>query len=474
MRVFSVCAFTTTMASGMDYFRPSEELLCSVCLEVLEDPVETDCSHYFCRACIEDYWKQKDQPNCPECRAICSNTLRKNRFVSNMVESFRQARARALEQLEEALCTIHGRKLERFCLTDRQLICLDCRDSRKHQRHEVLILPEAAKEFKAELRISLSEIKGGREKQIQEKRRYETLLTKLQSSARDAERKIKDSYRKLRTFLDEEEASLLKKLKEDEAAGTKKLEEKLQKLSEEIDLLERKIVEVEKDLSQQDHVTFFQLFCIYMQPIEQSEAEPTERKGLDGSVKLVTGWLGEIPSRVDSQQEELLRVLAVLTFDENTAAPNIEVASDDKKSITRSPRREVPDAPQRFDRDAVLATEGFSAGVHYWEVEVKVFRSMDEIKNTLLGVAHTSVQRTSGFSRDLKNGFWVCPIGVVIDSWQRKRKQKVSKRGNFTVGVYLSYEEGTVSFYDAEVMSHIHTVSGKFTEKVYPYFQIID
>ncbi|XP_005998200.1 E3 ubiquitin-protein ligase TRIM62 isoform X4 [Latimeria chalumnae] len=270
------------MASGMDYFRPSEELLCSVCLEVLEDPVETDCSHYFCRACIEDYWKQKDQPNCPECRAICSNTLRKNRFVSNMVESFRQARARALEQLEEALCTIHGRKLERFCLTDRQLICLDCRDSRKHQRHEVLILPEAAKEFKAELRISLSEIKGGREKQIQEKRRYETLLTKLQSSARDAERKIKDSYRKLRTFLDEEEASLLKKLKEDEAAGTKKLEEKLQKLSEEIDLLERKIVEVEKDLSQQDHVTFFQKFAD-----TQKSAEFEASKEEDLSIELV-------------------------------------------------------------------------------------------------------------------------------------------------------------------------------------------
>ncbi|XP_005998198.1 E3 ubiquitin-protein ligase TRIM62 isoform X2 [Latimeria chalumnae] len=449
------------MASGMDYFRPSEELLCSVCLEVLEDPVETDCSHYFCRACIEDYWKQKDQPNCPECRAICSNTLRKNRFVSNMVESFRQARARALEQLEEALCTIHGRKLERFCLTDRQLICLDCRDSRKHQRHEVLILPEAAKEFKAELRISLSEIKGGREKQIQEKRRYETLLTKLQSSARDAERKIKDSYRKLRTFLDEEEASLLKKLKEDEAAGTKKLEEKLQKLSEEIDLLERKIVEVEKDLSQQDHVTFFQKFAD-----TQKSAEFEASKEEDLSIELVPEKYQPLLFYTWKKLfKEISVVLAVLTFDENTAAPNIEVASDDKKSITRSPRREVPDAPQRFDRDAVLATEGFSAGVHYWEVEVKVFRSMDEIKNTLLGVAHTSVQRTSGFSRDLKNGFWVCPIGVVIDSWQRKRKQKVSKRGNFTVGVYLSYEEGTVSFYDAELPTAIPSYGSLKQEK---------
>ncbi|MGL4878731.1 SPRY domain-containing protein, partial [Paraclostridium dentum] len=39
------------------------------------------------------------------------------------------------------------------------------------------------------------------------------------------------------------------------------------------------------------------------------------------------------------------------------------------------------------------------------------------------------------------------------------------------VGVFLNYEEGLVSFYDAEAMTHIYTYSEcAFTEPVYPYF----
>ncbi|XP_064407949.1 E3 ubiquitin-protein ligase TRIM58 isoform X2 [Latimeria chalumnae] len=380
------------MASGPDSSKLSKELFCPVCLDVFVDPVETDCGHYFCRACIGRYWKPRDHLECPECWAVCSNVLRKNRFVSDLVDSYRQTNARAVGQSDGALCMTHGRKLDRFCLTDKKLICLDCRDTRKHQQHRVLILQEAAEEFKAELRISLSKITDGRAKQVQDKQRYEILLAKLQKIAA-AQQSVK-----------------------------------LEPFKEEILSVE---LETHKYLGPQ-------LFYTWKKMLKEIDTVP-----------------------------------AALTFDRETAAPNVQVTGDNRRAVKRHFSGKVPDSPQRFGQDAVLAAEGFTAGAHYWEAEVEVLHDMQQIKDTLLGVACTSVQRKGDSPCNPENGFWVCPVGKLVELWQRRRTAEVSEKRKFTVGVYLNYEEGTVSFYDADAMSHVHTISGEFTEKVYPYFKLV-
>uniref|UniRef100_A0A8C5D8F0 RING-type domain-containing protein n=1 Tax=Gouania willdenowi TaxID=441366 RepID=A0A8C5D8F0_GOUWI len=46
--------------------------LCSICLEVLNDPVTTPCGHNFCKTCISTCWDTSTTSKCPVCNQVFS------------------------------------------------------------------------------------------------------------------------------------------------------------------------------------------------------------------------------------------------------------------------------------------------------------------------------------------------------------------------------------------------------------------
>ncbi|XP_072891022.1 E3 ubiquitin-protein ligase TRIM39-like [Hemitrygon akajei] len=170
-----------------------------------------------------------------------------------------------------------------------------------------------------------------------------------------------------------------------------------------------------------------------------------------------------------------------VTLDVETANPLLEV-SEDRKSVrwTRT-QRDLPDTGKRFTYwECVLGSEGFTSGRHYWEVEVTRNRVW------CLGVAAESVERKGGVSLSPETGFWVIRLvdGLLYRDYDVLHRD-YDEYGDLTspesclaagpipgrVGVYLSYESGTVSFYNAETKSHLHTFTGnKFTGKLHPFF----
>ncbi|XP_034630634.1 E3 ubiquitin-protein ligase TRIM4-like [Trachemys scripta elegans] len=56
----------------MDQLR--ENVTCSICLDVLDDPVSIECSHNFCQGCLVAHWRGVSAQGyqCPECRTPCS------------------------------------------------------------------------------------------------------------------------------------------------------------------------------------------------------------------------------------------------------------------------------------------------------------------------------------------------------------------------------------------------------------------
>lgn len=45
-----------------------QELTCSICLDLFEEPVSTPCGHNFCQACIGGYWASSALCSCPLCK----------------------------------------------------------------------------------------------------------------------------------------------------------------------------------------------------------------------------------------------------------------------------------------------------------------------------------------------------------------------------------------------------------------------
>ncbi|XP_062904061.1 butyrophilin subfamily 3 member A1-like [Mobula hypostoma] len=170
---------------------------------------------------------------------------------------------------------------------------------------------------------------------------------------------------------------------------------------------------------------------------------------------------------VESEWKRIRGHEVSVTLDVETAHPLLEV-SEDRKSVRRTgTRRNLPDTGKRFTYwPCVLGSEGFTSGRHYWEVEVTGNRWW------CLGVAAESVERKGSVTPSPETGFWIIgrdgdEMKVLTSPESRLPAGPIPGR----VGVYLSYESGTVSFYNAETKSHLHTFNGnKFTGKLYPFF----
>uniref|UniRef100_A0A8C5N6X5 E3 ubiquitin-protein ligase TRIM21-like n=1 Tax=Gouania willdenowi TaxID=441366 RepID=A0A8C5N6X5_GOUWI len=169
--------------------------LCSICLEVLTDPVTTSCGHNFCKTCISTHWDTSTTSRCPVCNQVFSTKpqLKVNIMMREMVSQFRResekkaaapgevpcdvctgTKVKALkscldcgvsycethlephltasglrrhqlvepvENLESMMCPKHSKPLELFCLSDQTRVCLMC-SVLEHRSHQLVPLGE--------------------------------------------------------------------------------------------------------------------------------------------------------------------------------------------------------------------------------------------------------------------------------------------------------------------------------------------
>lgn len=111
--------------------------------------------------------------------------------------------------------------------------------------------------------------------------------------------------------------------------------------------------------------------------------------------------------------------------------------------------------------------QGFTTGRHYWEVDVGDKTAWD------LGVAQQSVNRKGTVTLSPEDGYWTICLRKGSDYRACAGQAKLlhlCQRPQI-VGVLLDYDDGTVSFFDAQAKSHIYSFTDfHFTETMFPFF----
>ncbi|CAM5097646.1 unnamed protein product [Natator depressus] len=225
-----------------------EEVTCPICLEYFTEPVTLECGDNFCRACVTQCWQGSDTDfSCPQCReTVQQRNLKLNRQLANVLEIVKQLNLhKAKGAGGDGVCGEHQEPLKLFCEEDQTPICVVCDRSQAHRAHTVVLIEEAAQEYKKKFQTHLKTLRKEREKLLRlnviGKKRIQEYLKQTQTKRQ----KIVSEFQQLRQFLGEQERLLLAQLEKLDKEVVKIQNESITKCSEEISCLSELIIEME-------------------------------------------------------------------------------------------------------------------------------------------------------------------------------------------------------------------------------------
>ncbi|XP_069775767.1 zinc-binding protein A33-like isoform X2 [Narcine bancroftii] len=435
-----------TLAEGL-----TSEVTCPVCLDLFRDPVRLDCEHNFCRPCIGRLWDETGTAfSCPECQEIFPQLrLTSNRLLANIAERVRQLRLDVGSPSTRGppVCPQHEEKIKLYCQDDQETICVVCAVSKRHKDHRIVPLHEAVQFCQEKLKESsallakqveaLNEVEDQQEKEIlQLKERTNTMRSRIISQLDE-----------LGQFLQQEQERLLGELQEEESRIQREMEkicgwarEEKKSLQSEVDTIQHRLTDEEEPAA---------LLQDVHKLMERARQGTEERSVVPHSSLNIGRFQGPLQYAVWKRMRDIVSPApSLLTFDPETANPYLILSEDLTAAKYSYTSQQLSETPERFSFCAcVLGSEGFTSGRHYWEVEVGDHPDWD------VGIAAESADREGWVILAPEHGFWT--FGHTEPA---------------RVGVYLDHEGGQVSFYRASDMSHLHTFSDTFSERLFPFF----
>ncbi|KAM4605246.1 E3 ubiquitin/ISG15 ligase TRIM25-like [Polymixia lowei] len=296
-----------------------DQFNCSICLDVLKDPVTIPCGHSYCSACIQRYWDLDEYLGvygCPQCRQSFNPRplLGRNTMLADVVEKFKNTGLQAAtaatqslagpedvecdvcagrknkaiksclvclasycdahlqphyesaafkkhklvvasKKLQETICPHHDKLLEVYCRTDKQCICYLCLTD-EHKGHDTVM----AETEMQEKRTQLGEMKQTSRQRIQEREKeVQELRRAIMSLTRSARATIEESdklFTELIRSIELKRFEVRELISAQEKTAVGHAELLLEKIGKEIAELQRRDAELEKLSHTEDHIYF--------------------------------------------------------------------------------------------------------------------------------------------------------------------------------------------------------------------------
>ncbi|CAJ1085876.1 E3 ubiquitin-protein ligase TRIM39-like [Xyrichtys novacula] len=379
-----------------------------------------------------------------------------------------------VKNLQDRMCKKHDRLLEMFCRDEQKCVCQFCTET-EHKGHRVVTIEQESGERKVQMKTT----EAGFQQMIQGRlKKVEEIKNCLKLSMVSAEKEMKESDRLFTSVVrsvQERHAEVSTEVREKQTAAERRAEELTNELHQEINELQRRNAELEELEHSDDHLHLLQRLPSLTSPPPSKDWNEicvypelcvgTSRKALS---KLDDALKNELDALKKEEMKKMQKYAVDVVLDPDSAHPNIVLSADGKQAGRGELLHIVPDNPQRFDPViCVVGKKGFLSGRIYFQVAVGTKTFWD------LGVVKESVNRKGMITSKPENGYWTVRLrnGNEYRALDSPSVLLTLKEKPQTVGVFVDYEEGIVSFFDVDAMSHLYSFSGcMFTERIFPFF----
>ncbi|CAJ1059226.1 LOW QUALITY PROTEIN: tripartite motif-containing protein 16-like, partial [Xyrichtys novacula] len=356
-----------------------ESFSCSICLDLLKDPVAVSCGHSFCMSCIQSYWDTEDEKkiySCPQCRQtftprpvpiknivlaglveevkksglqaapddpsdagpedvacdVCSGRKLKavksclfclisfcEKHLQPHYESPAYAKHKLVEpsrKLQENICSRHDEVMKMFCRTDQQSICYLCSVD-QHKGHDTV---SAAAE-RTERQKDLEESRENIQQRIQDREEDVKLLQQeveaINGSADKAVEHSQEIFSQLIRLMEKRRSEVEQQVRSQQEREVSRVKDLQEKLEQEITELKRKDADLQKLSLTEDHIQFLHSYPSLSEPGQPADSSRINIRPLR--------YFEEVTAAVSEVREKLQDLLTETWTNVSQAVTEVDV-----------------------------------------------------------------------------------------------------------------------------------------------------